>query len=97
MRSVRLAFLKFHLLRHRLTVFVPKVAIHLHRQRSPVLVIKPTRDGRDVHAGFNAPGREKMAKIVMCDPSNSKNFAANVHGPTSFLAILSECSFRKWL
>ena len=48
-----------------MTVFVAEVAVGFHRQRAAVFVAEPARDGGDVHAGFNAARREKMAQIVV--------------------------------
>ena len=49
-------WLKFHFLRHRLTVFVAEVAVCFHCQRPAVLVTEPARDRGNIHAGFNAAG-----------------------------------------
>jgi len=46
--------LELNLLRHCLTVLVAKMAVGFHRQCSPVLMAEPARDGRNIHARFDA-------------------------------------------
>ena len=48
-------------------VLLPEVAISLHRQRAAVRVPEPARDGRNIDAGLDAAGSEKMPELVMVD------------------------------
>jgi len=42
-------------------VFVSQVPVSFHAQCAAILVSEPARNGRDVHAGFNAAGGKQMA------------------------------------
>ena len=61
---VRLDF-KMNFLAHRQTVFLAKMPISLHRQRTAVAVSQPAADCRDIHARFDARGGKKMSEIMM--------------------------------
>ena len=60
-----------HPLRLRNAVLTPQVAVRFHRQRPAVFVSEPARNGRNVHAAFDAAGREQMPQIVMGDATCS--------------------------
>ena len=46
-------------------VLLPEMPVGLHCKRAAVRVPEPSRDGRNIDAGLDAAGREKMAEIVM--------------------------------
>jgi len=46
-------------------VLLAQVAVNPHRKGAAVLVAKPTADRGDVHAGFDAGGREEMPEVVV--------------------------------
>ena len=56
-------------------MFLAEMAVNLHGEGPAVLVAKPARDGRDVHAGLNAGGREEMAQIVVGEVGQAKALA----------------------
>jgi hypothetical protein len=54
-------------LRLRNAVLAPQVAVRFHCQRASIFVPKPTRNGRNVHAAFDAARRKQMPQIVVRD------------------------------
>ena len=66
---------EFDLLGHLLAVLVAKVPVGFHGQRPAVFVAEPARDRWNVHAGFDAPGREQVAQVVVREAWNSNLFA----------------------
>lgn len=71
--------------RHLLAVLVAKVAIDFHGRRPTVLVAEPTRDGGDVHAGLDAPGREQVPEVMVRDPCDAHLRAGAGQGAPAFL------------
>ena len=65
---------EFHLLRHRLAMLVPQVAVRPHRQSSAVLVTEPARNRWDVHTGFDASRCEQMPQVMVGDSFDGQNF-----------------------
>ena len=63
--------LETHQLRHARRMLIPQMPINFHRQSAAVLVSKPARNGRNVHAAFNAACRKQMAQIVVGQMSNA--------------------------
>ena len=48
-------------------MFVAQMAVGFHAQRAAVLMPKPTRNCRDVHAGLDAARGKQVAQIVVRD------------------------------
>ena len=62
-----------------LQVFAAQMPVGAHCERSPVFVDEPAGNGRDVHAAFNAHGREEMPQIVVGDTGHADFLAGTVH------------------
>ena len=50
-----------------------------HGERTAVAMSKPTGNGRDIDARFNAGGRKKVAKIVMGDSREFDFSCCGIH------------------
>ena len=64
-----------HALRLCDAVLAAQVPVGFHCQRAAVLVSKPARNGRNVHAAFDAARCEQMPQIVMRDAIRADFFA----------------------
>ena len=60
-----LGWFKAHALRHRMAMFVPQVAVGLHRECASIFVSQPAADCWNIDAGFDAGGGKKVAKVMM--------------------------------
>src|SRR5882724_12019450 len=49
---------------HSCTVLVPQMAVRFHAKTSPVLMSKPSADGRNIKARFDATSCEQMVQIM---------------------------------
>jgi hypothetical protein len=76
----KVQLLKRNLLRFIDAVFVSQVAIGFHAQRTAGLMSKPARNGRDVHAVFNAAGGEQVAQVVVGDSLRASQLRGSVNG-----------------
>ena len=59
--------LKFNLLRHRLTVFVPKMSIGFCDQLPAILVSQPLCDGHVVDTVFNCIAAKEVPHVMMME------------------------------
>lgn len=66
-KGVSTRFLEKNLRRLSSAVLLSEMAISLHRQRAAVRVAEPSRDRRNIDAGLDAAGREKMPEIIVVD------------------------------
>ena len=57
--------LELHLGSLGIAVLLPKVAVDFHRESAAIRMSKPPGNRWDIHAGFNAAGREVVPEIVM--------------------------------
>ncbi len=55
-----------------------------HGQGAAVLVAKPARNGRNIHARLDAARREKMPQIVVSDSLHADDVGRAVHGTLTF-------------
>src|SRR3989441_223780 len=46
---------------------IAKVAVNFHCQCAAVFVAQPPADGRNINAGFNTPGCEKVTEVVVSE------------------------------
>ena len=62
----------------RNAVFAAQVTIGFHCQRPAVFVSEPTRDGRNVHAAFDAARCKQMPQVVMGDTISADLLARSI-------------------
>ena len=61
------------------TVILPQVPVRFHTKRTAVFVSKPTRDGGNVDATFDANSRKQMTQVMMSQMRNARFLASRIH------------------
>ena len=69
---------KAHALRLCNAVLAPQMPVRFHCQRAAVFVSEPARNGRNIHAAFDAARREQMPQVVMRDAIRADFFARSI-------------------
>ena len=70
---------EFYLLGHLLAVFIAKVPVGFHGQRTAVFMPEPARDRWNVHARFNAAGRKQVAQVMVGNSLDTQNLRGPVN------------------
>jgi len=77
-----------------LAVFVAQMPVSFHAQCVAVLMSKPVRNSRDVHAVFNATGGKQVAQVVVGDSLRAGQFGGSPLTAGPFV-VKRRKSFRK--